>query len=405
VVQCTPKVPGNLKCNQDANGSAISWDPVPGATYQVVINAYDPDCCGDVGIHPFTIVWNVATTNTLVPTTVAGCFSWYVVSICPDGSTSAASVKMCSCSPIVQCIPKVPDNLKCNPTLSGSLISWDPVPGATYKLIVTTNDPACCHTTQLGASYVFNIAATSTVIPTSFAGCFSWYVIAICPDGSSSAASVLMCSCSPVVVAQCDDPYKLKCSVIQNQTQLGWSAGGLATGYELEITYNDPTCCRSMLLSYTTTYPLTATTFWVPSTGWTCFSWRVRAVCPGGYSNWVNGGCNCLGISTPGFPTSKMNQGGDNTGSTLGTDLRVEAVPNPASDYVDFTLSGTENLQNQSLEISIYDITGREVSRKPVNADGKVRFEVYSLSTGLYIYKLTRNGELFYSGKMMIDKK
>jgi hypothetical protein len=391
-------------CTQVNNGSLISWNPVPGATYQVVITVNDPNCC-HTDQPMSTIVWNVATTSTVVPTTIADCFSWYVVSICPDGTSSTPSSKMCSCSPVVQCKPKVPDNLKCSSMFTGSTISWDPIPGATYKVIITTNDPACCHTTLPGVSMVWSVAGTSTVVPTSVGSCFSWYVVAICPDGSSSSASVLMCSCSPVVTPLCDDPYKLKCSVIQGQTKLSWSGGASATGYELEITYNDPACCHSSSLAYTTTYPLTSTSFVVGPGAWRCFSWRVRAVCPAGYSNSVEGGCNCPDVATPSFPTSKQAQGGNNTGSTLGTELRVEAVPNPASDYVDFTLSGTESLQNQSLEISIHDITGREVSRKSVNADGKVKFDVYSLSTGLYIYKVMRNGELFYSGKIMIDRK
>lgn len=83
----------------------------------------------------------------------------------------------------------------------------------------------------------------------------------------------------------------------------------------------------------------------------------------------------------------------------------MEVVPNPASDYVDFSLYGMENLQGQSLEISIHDITGREVSRKPVNADGRAKFEVHDLASGLYIYNVSVKGEVIRSGKIMVDKK
>ena len=405
-VACTPKVPTNLKCNQVSNGSLISWSPVPGAAgYKVIINFNDPDCCHSTTL-PTSVMWNVTTTSTVVPTSLSGCFSWQVISVCPDGSQSAASGKVCSCSPQVACVPKTPINLKCSASLSGSLISWDPVPGATYKVILTTYDPACCRSNQLGMSIVWNVATTSTMVPTSVANCFSWYVIAICPDGSQSPASIKVCSCSPVVVAQCDDPYKLKCSVIQNQTQLTWAGGGLATGYEVEINYDDPACCRSANLPTSSRTQVSTTNFWVPPGSWRCFSWKVRAICPGGYSNWVNGGCNCAATSLTIAPSARMG-GSDDNGTDPSSDrnMRVEVVPNPASDYVDFSLYGMENLQDQSLVISIHDITGREVSRKPVNADGRAKFEVHDFASGLYIYNVSAKGEVIHSGKIMVDKK
>jgi len=313
---------------------------------------------------------------------------------------------MCSCSPQVSCAPKTPINLKCNPLLSGSQISWDPVPGATYKVIINVNDPACCHTNQLGYSMVWNVPTTNTVVPTSVAGCFSWYVIAICPDGSQSPASIKVCSCSPVIVAQCQDPYNLRCAIVQNQTQLSWIGGGLATGYEVELTYDDPACCRSTNLPTQQIFAVSGTSFMVPFGSWKCFSWRVRAVCPGGYSNWVSGGCNCTG-GIIANPTSRQGSSdGNGDGATaLGSDIRVEAIPNPASDFVVFNLYGAEKLQGQALEITIHDITGREVLRKTVDSEAKVKCDVNALSSGMYIYKLISKGELFYSGKIIIDRK
>jgi hypothetical protein len=120
----------------------------------------------------------------------------------------------------------------------------------------------------------------------------------------------------------------------------------------------------------------------------------------------VSGGCNCASVIIVN-PTSRQGSSdgnGDGT-STLGNDIRVEAVPNPASDFVDFNLYGAENLQNQALEITIHDITGREVLRKTVDSEAKVRCDVNSLSSGMYIYKLISKGELFFSGKIIIDKK
>ncbi len=405
-VSCTPKVPSGLKCSQVAGGSLLSWNPVPGATYKLILNFNDPACC-HTGIPPTGMMYNIATTSTVIPTSM-GCFSWEVISVCPDGSQSASSGRVCSCSPQVSCVAKTPINLKCSPLLSGSQISWDPVPGATYKVIINVNDQACCHTNQLGYSIAWNVATTSTVVPTSVAGCFSWYVIAVCPDGSQSPASIKVCSCSPVIVAQCQDPYSLKCAIVQNQTQLSWIGGGLATGYEVELTYDDPACCRSTNLPTQQRFTVSGTSLMVPFGFWRCFSWRVRAVCPGGYSNWVDGGCNCASVIIAN-PTSRQgnsdgNGSGDGT-AALGNDIRVEAVPNPASDFVVFNLYGAEKLLNQALEITIHDVTGREVLRKTVDSEANVKCDVNTLSSGMYIYKLISKGELFYSGKIIIDRK
>lgn len=406
VVYCEPKTPDNLKCKEVKKGSQVSWDPVPGAYYKLVITTNDPRCCR-TNLPGFSTVWNVYGTDTLVPTTFAGCFSWYVVAVCPDGTESSPSITMCSCSPVVNCEPKKPDNLKCNREHGGSRISWDPVPGAYYKVVFNVNDPDCCRGTALPYSTSWTVLGTDTLVPTTFANCFSWYVVAICPDGSASPPSGKMCSCSPIVVNLCDDPYKLKCVAMQGGAQLSWAVPAGAGGYELELTYNDPSCCITSALPSMALIGQGTNNYFVPNGSWKCFSWRVRAKCnDGGYSNWVNGGCNCSAVSATVAATSRQGNSNNSGVATIaGKEISVEAVPNPASDYIDFNLNGVESLQNQSLEISIHDITGREVARKAVNADAKVKFDVYSLSPGLYIYKLRSNGELFYSGKIMIDRK
>ncbi|MCZ8285307.1 MAG: hypothetical protein O9353_07595, partial [Bacteroidia bacterium] len=275
---CKPNTPKNLKCTQIASGSQITWDPVPGATYQVVINVNDPSCCPQ-GSPPSTIVWNVASTGTIVPTTVAGCFSWYVIAICPDGSRSTASAKMCSCSP-VSCTPKVPTGLKCSQVSGGSLLSWNPVPGATYKLIINYNDPACCHTGIPPTGMMYSIAGTSTVIPTS-AGCFSWEVISVCPDGSQSASSGRVCSCPPQVSCIATAPINLKCSPLLSGSNLSWDPVVGASSYNLVITTNDASCCRQGIgASYV--FNIASTNTVIPTSFANCFSWYVIAICPDG---------------------------------------------------------------------------------------------------------------------------
>lgn len=408
VVRCDPKTPDNLNCREIKNGSYLSWDPILNAKYKVYINVNDPDCCGDNGTHPYTIVWNVTGTDTIIPASVAYCFSWYVTSVCPDGKESDPSYKKCSCTPIVDCEPKKPEDLKCERTDDGSFIYWTPVPNAYYKVFINVNDPKCCRSSNPGYSMVWTVYGNDTVVPVSTANCFSWYVVSVCPGGRESEPSELSCSCSPIITNLCDDPYKLKCSAVQNGAQLSWAIPAGAGGYELELTYNDPNCCITTTPPTMALIGLGTNSYFVPGGFWKCFSWRVRSKCnAGGYSNWVYGGCNCSAVSATVSPTARQDNSGNNSGvgAFAGKDVRVEAVPNPASDFVEFTLKGAENLQNQSLEMSICDITGREVARKAVNADAKVKMDVYSLAPGLYIYKLKGNGELIYSGKIMIDRK
>jgi hypothetical protein len=188
--------------------------------------------------------------------------------------------------------------------------------------------------------------------------------------------------------------------------QLNWGIPSGAGGYELEITYNDPNCCIAASIPHTVLIGLGSNSYFVAPGSFQCFSWRVRSKCnAGGYSNWVSAGCNTCPMLSTSPVSRKANT--DETGSGLasGSKIRIEAVPNPASDYVDFNLYGVENMKDQVMEIAMYDITGREVSRKTVSTDAKVKFDVYSLSPGMYIYKLTSKGELFYSGKIMIDRK
>jgi len=194
---CAPECPAplNPRCNPVNGGSDLVWDPVPGATgYQVILHSNDPFCCGNNGAPQFMAVWTVTGTDTVVPSTFSGCFSWTVNTLCEAGLVSQSLQKYCSCTPPCQ----APTNLTCYQLPYGSVLGWSTVPGAAYyKLVIYNNDPKCCHNGSLPFMAVFNTITTNYVIPTSFSQCFSWYVNTVCEDSSISQTLESSCSCSP----------------------------------------------------------------------------------------------------------------------------------------------------------------------------------------------------------------
>ena len=83
--------------------------------------------------------------------------------------------------------------------------------------------------------------------------------------------------------------------------------------------------------------------------------------------------------------------------------------PNPAGDYVVFTLSGplTPPLVppgggKPTAQIQIFDVFGREVLCKPVVSE-KTVFDLRGMRNGIYFYRL-EGGGMIYTGKVVIQK-
>lgn len=87
---------------------------------------------------------------------------------------------------------------------------WNPVPGAvSYVLVLTLGDPACCGTqggpaqqappvVTFPVSYNFEVVDLSQLpwqlIVDGEPYCYSWYVYAVCANGTTSMASEVKCS-------------------------------------------------------------------------------------------------------------------------------------------------------------------------------------------------------------------
>lgn len=89
---------------------------------------------------------------------------------------------------------------------SNGTINWSPIAGAIkYIVVITTNDPACCFTDGTSTSAMASTTQQYVVYGTSYpAGqpatpeghllrCYSYRVYAICPDGTPSPSSQVIC--------------------------------------------------------------------------------------------------------------------------------------------------------------------------------------------------------------------
>lgn len=78
--------------------------------------------------------------------------------------------------------------------------------------------------------------------------------------------------------------------------------------------------------------------------------------------------------------------------------LQMKVYPNPFENVAQFELSGIEA---GTVSLSVYDRTGQLI-RQESHASNSFDFHQNDLPTGMYFYKLERNGILMNSGKLMV---
>lgn len=78
--------------------------------------------------------------------------------------------------------------------------------------------------------------------------------------------------------------------------------------------------------------------------------------------------------------------------------VNLSVYPNPSSTYVQF-VSDSQDART----VSVYDITGKLIDRQSFS-DGKIRLDVSSLNTGLYIYTVSgSNNRSLKTGKITVN--
>lgn len=302
-----------------------------------------------------------------------------------EDCSTEPSAPMCSCTPP----PPGPVGLNCTPGTDVSNLSWTPIPGAvSYKVSITTNDPVCCPNYGFGLAKLMTTTTPNVSVTRAFAACFSWRVRAVLADGTETAPSASLCSCTPPP----PPPTGLGCTPGTDASNLSWNPVPGAASYKISITTNDPACCPNSGFGLAKLMTSTSPNVNVPRSFAECFSWRVRAVMPDGTETDPSAPlCSCT-------PPPREGGGGSagfmNDQTTLSGKMAVSAVPNPASEYIQFTVSGRDREKTSGrLNLSIYDINGKEVVRKEMNEQDQLRLNIHALASGVYTYEIRSSRE------------
>lgn len=314
------------------------------------------------------------------------------------------------------CYPNTPANVRCNYVTGGRNLYWDPVPNAVYyKVRLAVNNTACgCSEINPPSTLLLYVYGTDTILSNTLASCYSWQVASVCPDSTTSAFSTVVCSCT--TIPTCSTPTSLACqtifvhnpsdpSHIMIQRRLSWSAVPGALSYEIEMVYDEPGCCATIgTIIIGGVIPVSTNSYDVAWGG--CFSWRVRAICAGGLkSAWSTSSCSCgWGVSVK--PGGNQEFTAPEPGTGFGpndNNIKVIAAPNPASDYIDFTIQFGK-ADYKDLTLSVFDVSGREVSRNNVLNNTLIRVDAQAYTPGMYLYVIRENNKVLYSNRIIIKK-
>ncbi|MCH8905426.1 MAG: T9SS type A sorting domain-containing protein, partial [Bacteroidetes bacterium] len=80
----------------------------------------------------------------------------------------------------------------------------------------------------------------------------------------------------------------------------------------------------------------------------------------------------------------------------------IAVYPNPFKDQATFLFSFNPH-QLEQLSLIIFDVFGREVTRIQNITSNKIKINGGNLSTGLYFYKLTEEGQSISTGKFAVQ--
>ncbi len=281
--ECEITAPTNLQ----VNGTTLTWDPVPGATSYIVLSPggnepqLDCDCDKGTGISLAPVTVN--TNSYTLPASLSDkCFVWQVIAICKSGEKSPISKQACYTPKEEKCEVTAPTNLQ----VSGTTLTWNPVPGATSYIVLSpgSNEPqldcSCDKGTGISIAPV-TVNTNSYTLPASLSDkCFVWQVIAICESGEKS----------PISKQACYKPKEEKCEVTAptnlqvSGTTLTWNPVSGAIAYIISsppggVKIIDCGCNKYNGISIA---PVTVNTnsYTLPSSlKESCFVWQVTAIC------------------------------------------------------------------------------------------------------------------------------
>lgn len=169
------------------------------------------------------------------------------------------------------------------------------------------------------------------------------------------------------------------CNPFADGVTFVWNPVPGATQYKVQITFNDPDCCRSGLPN-TLTYTTYNTNMYLGYLERYCFSWRIGAVC-NGQTQWAEKHCftGCDQTSgTPGGGIGLAQQGG-NDEIEVPVEHQALVYPNPATDEVNIALP----LTVKASSMRMLDMQGKVVYDL-LNPDANLTIDVSGLANGMY---------------------
>jgi uncharacterized repeat protein (TIGR01451 family) len=159
--------------------------------------------------------------------------------------------------------------------------------------------------------------------------CYGQSMCRNCKAEQCDLCGVIDCKILDEVWPDCYPPINLGNSC--RKERLYWDAIPAAGGYQLELDYNDPNCCKSEYLPVANLITIDTNVFQLNSIShpkFNCIRWRVRAKCKDGYSEWSSWSCYyCEEIIFDPFPLTAGNS--NNTDAAAQLNLTPEVFPNP----------------------------------------------------------------------------
>lgn len=242
-------------------------------------------------------------------------------------------------------------------------------PNGAYNLLSLQSGPTFSYVVEIGQPCVFVVRRLVTDCGTFCFGraiCYPGLTGEECEICGVVDCDILDGLCIPPSNPQvtCDAP---------NIPKLFWDAVQNASGYQVEITYNDPKCCFSETPSNTITYQVSTNALYLgsfPQPSWNCFSWRVAPVLPNSPLCWTASQC---------FAGCSKERSNALSDEVSGQSPPARLYPNPASDRVEISFatpySGT---------LQLFDMAGRVLESLEVTEQQAVQLNTERLTPGIY---------------------
>ncbi|MBC8173749.1 MAG: T9SS type A sorting domain-containing protein [Chitinophagales bacterium] len=273
------------------------------------------------------------------------------------------------------CICQIPQSgFEDELTSTSAVVFWDNVGSDSYEIQFRKNGAAWTTSTVDNTYKGFSDLTPNTI--------YQWRVRAFC-DGAWTGYTPIRKFITPSAGSACTTPTQTYTDLItMNSAQISWNAMPSATQYQ--VTYRKEGATGS---SFYTTANSTTLTGLLPGVK---YNWRVRTECPDGMKNYT---------VTNSFTTLSPRMG---EGSEENSALTVTIFPNPANENVSVQL----DRYAENVTIEIFDITGRIVFQKSVDAieaNSSYGIDIRTIARGAYILKISEGDASITNEKLIIE--